>query len=276
MPEKGADNVPYYDRFNWHALRRAALDIVDLAQKDEIGCEKLVFFGGLGFYFHLRAAFGAQVTPGWRGTHDIDLMVFGKGCLPRLVSAIGGSKIFDSETTMPSHFPHKLTCRGTLAAGAGVLQPNARILKIDLYGEDDSGKIEVDGRRLSSDRIIYDPPEMLNVGNEGKVAVPSPRDLIILKLNYLWHREFLWPSEYADIAGGIAVAEKRGISPEQIFTDIYRKMTPGDQKERAKKAFAELCRFCRKNRGNDRFILPPGDCFHFLDVWLKKLDSSGA
>lgn len=276
MTERGADNVPYYNRFNWYGLRRATLDVVDLAKENEIGTEKLVFFGGLGFYFHLRAAFGAQVTPGWRGTHDVDLMVFGKGGLPRLINAIGSSKIFDTEETLPSHFPNKWTCKGVLASGAGVLLPGDRVLKIDLYGEDDSGGLEVDRRRLSHDRIIYDPPERVNVGNGKNVAVPSPRDLIILKLNYLWHRDFLWPSEYADIAGGIAVVEKRSINPEQIFTDIYKKMTPGDQKERAKKAFAELCRFCRKNRGDERFILPARDCFLFLDMWLKKLEASGA
>lgn len=275
MAKREAENVPYYNRFNWYGLRRATLDVIDLAEKNRIGTENLVFFGGLGFYFHLRAAFGAQVTPGWRGTHDVDLMVFGKGCLPRLISAIESSEIFDTAETSPSHFPNKWTCKGILASGAGVLLPNDRILKIDLYGEDDAGKIEVDSRMLSRDRIIYDPPEEVNVADKRLVNVPSPRDLITLKLNYLWHRDFLWPSEYADIAGSIAIVEKRGISPKQIFADIYREMTPGDQKERAKKAFVELRRFCRKNRGNPRFIVPDVDYCCDLDSWLKKLEVSG-
>lgn len=267
-----SESVPYRPRPEWYNLRQIAIDLVGSIEKAGIDCNDAVFIGGIAFFFNLRAAFGGRVTMGWRGTHDIDLVVFGLGGAKRLIKAVDDSEIFEKTITTPSHFLDKWILKVKSTGGEGWLSENDRWVKIDLYGNGGSNnEVNLDGRILKPSKIVYDPPEVLTFENGIKVCVPSLRDLIVLKLNFLQHREFLWPSEQVDILGCLAVAEKRGIPLPKMLDDIYNVMFKGVQKQRAKTNFGRVCKFGWVHHKRNEFAIPSYRYLNELNKWVKQL-----
>lgn len=270
MVEKTID-ILHRDRLQWFAFRQTAIDVVSLSENFGIKPSELVFIGGFAFYLQLRAAFGSRVTMGWRGTHDVDLLVFGPGNLRKVITAIGESNLYEDATASMSHLPDKHKYEGILGRGRGCLTLRQRSFKFDLYGENRNGTIELDGRIFSAQKLIYDHPELITLENGVQFGIPSPRDLITLKLNLLNARDSLWPTEYVDIAGCLAVAEKRGIPLTQIMDDVYAKLAKGNQQQRANSCFDKLCKFCWAKCRTSELIVPSCDYLYGFNEWVKNL-----
>lgn len=227
-------------RFEWYGVHKVALGLVEVANQTGLKPENLVFIGGMACFFHLESVFGKSETMSWRGTQDVDLVVFGMGNVLRFMKGIKTSTILKEAVHSSSHLPDKWSCRVKNPVGQDYLPEEKRWTDIDLYGQVRREGISLNQRTLRPEQIIYDPPICLETGGRRVVHVPSLRDTLTLKLDVLFYSPHLRPKDQFDVLGCLAKAETKGIALETITREAFAKIFTREQAIKTVGALREL------------------------------------
>ncbi len=246
----------FYPRMEWNLIYQTALDIKLTGEKAGIEPRQLVFIGGLSCAFHLRNAFGGYKVVQWRGTNDVDLIVFGSGGPQRLMDAVKSSSQFGGCKNQISHLPDKWSCQLSTQRGKGFFSDQERTVEVDLFGQVQSGVVHLNSRNLEPDKLIYDPPEELEIGNRVKVMAPSLRDTVILKMDILQDAKSLREKDHYDILGCLAVAEKKKIPCLTIASQVLRQMATREQSQRARETFYDIADAVQKGYLSQSWNIP--------------------
>lgn len=230
-------------RFKWNEILITKAFLPDIAEAVGVGREDLIFIGGIACYFLLTGAFGERVTQNWRGTGDIDLVIFGIGSAKRTMDAIREDKKYVKKAEVcESHLPDKYCCRIIPTGVEGNLSRTdpKDWIQVDIYGQKENGGVTLNQRTLtSSEKILNYPPEEITI-NKKKFRFAGLYDMITLKFDVLTGALDLRLKDLYDLLGCFAVAERRDIPPSGLYNHIERGILGKEYRDRARKAIGSL------------------------------------
>lgn len=229
--------LDFQKRLDWYqfdfclkAISRSAADL-DLNPQD------MVHIGGTAFFGRCYDAFGPRAVVHFRGTHDIDLLSFTPGSTQRVFDNLIGSEdkcVIGYNVNSSNSLSNKRTIHVELARGnnpgfcvgkAKGYDGSCRI-EVDVF-EPGNGRIHYNNRTLLGDRLIFDPPEFLDLPpHRGQMAVPSLRDCFIMKMDVVdFSQSGLRPKDIFDILVAVNISDKLNIdfrdAVQSLIEDIH-------------------------------------------------------
>lgn len=188
MIEHVAENETRFkpqNRFEWYQMRSLLREVGTTVRELGIPPETIVHIGGSAQFHRCCQVFSNLAIPHFRGTHDIDVLCFSRGAMQRVLdfmctrknSLIEGYS-FNNSTSLPD----KKSLLVDLKKGMDPSLPTK--VELDVFEPSNGNGIRYNGRVLHKDRIILDPPEILDLPNgQSAVAVPSLRDYFVFKMD---------------------------------------------------------------------------------------------
>ncbi len=76
------------ERPDWYKINSFLVEVGEASTKLGLAKEDLVQIGGTSFFYHAYKAFGPQVVPNFRGTHDMDIVSFNLGTMQRVLDSL--------------------------------------------------------------------------------------------------------------------------------------------------------------------------------------------
>lgn len=229
-------------REQWEGVFSLSCDLPNIA--NDVGIERscLVFIGGLACYFHLFKTFGLE-PQNWRGTVDIDLVLFGKGTTQRLIAGLRKADGITSVSTQRSHLEDKFR--------SSVLRKSSPYpVEIDLYGELDRREgVFLNGIRILPDKIVNQPPiSISNKDGSNPVYVPDIIDTLLLKWDVLTGADEFRQKDTCDLIGCLAVTEAEGLRASEICRAISNHIFGPEIRRKTRDNLKKLVDRCRGAR----------------------------
>lgn len=223
----------------WYMVHDTAVNLVRSAEQGGIEPQHLVFIGGFAAYFHLRSVLGRQTMFKWRGTHDLDTVIFKKDGAARLIGAARQIGAFKEVTYKKSHLPDKASSTVMTLKGRGYLSPEKRHVEVDLYILNPrTGTVQINNRHLRPHpaQFITEQVQTLPIREEDKrkglpelrVTVPSLVDTIILKLDIIQYSPGFRDKDDSDVLGLLRVAELKGVEARDVLREALSRIEPMD------------------------------------------------
>lgn len=238
VSEQHYSNETKQPRMEWYLVHDTATNLVKSAEQGNIKPQHLVFIGGFAAYFHLREALGRQTMFKWRGTHDLDIVIFEKNGAAKLVGAARQIGAFEEVTYEESlSLPDKYSSAVMTLKGRGYLSPEKRHVEVDLYTLNPrTGTVQINNRHLRPHpaQFITEQVQMLPIREEDKrkglpelrVTVPSLVDTIILKLDIIQYSPGFRDKDASDILGLLRVAELKGVEARDVLNKTLSRVEP--------------------------------------------------
>lgn len=217
-------------RMEWYLVGRAASGLIRAGERSGINPKDLIYIGGFATYLHLRSVVGDMAVTHWRGTKDVDLMVFERGGGKRLIKGIERRGNYgDAEIKYKqSHFVDKDSFEVVFPT-QGYLKEEAAKVDLDVYSpQKDSRYIHMNERQLARfpEPFLSSKVETYVIKDQGhpvEVSVPSIADCMILKLdvvNYSKNNN-LRDKDKSDLLTLLYVAEAKGMDATVLIREVF-------------------------------------------------------
>jgi hypothetical protein len=228
------------ERFNWYRLNRFLLELGKASENLKLSEANIIHIGGTALFYRAYQTFGPLAMVHFRGTHDMDIVSFSQGTINNVLDLLKSqpnSLVKEYTANFSTSLPNKRTFQIKLSKSPGKNDKNELDLtkfsgiaflglleeiKLDVYEPDKNQAIKLNNRLLTTDKLIFDPPEKLSLPNRyGCVSVPSLVDYFILKMDIVDYSESgLRPKDKLDILVLVSICKRSGIE----FGTLLEKM----------------------------------------------------
>lgn len=241
--QRQPERFEFDERFQWYQVDKFLLDFARMGTNLAIEPSDVVHLGGTANFYRCYEAFGPQAVQHFRGTHDMDIVSFQPGVVNRILDGLvdsykkeqgrlgSNSKVrisrVNSYSSRPSlSLPDKKSFYVALdyQDSPGI----ASGFEIDVY-ESSADEIRFNNRKLTRDKIIFDPPQTLRLAtlaqgkDRGAVSVPSLRDYLITKTDIVdFSLSGLRIKDQFDILTLLKICGVQGVDFNHLVTSLIK------------------------------------------------------
>lgn len=261
----------------WNLVTSLTNDIAREAEIAGIKPHDLIFIGGIAIYLHALRNIGSKTATRWRGTHDIDLLVMDKGGSGKILTALRGSGKYKYVKSTVSHFTGKKTWEFQFRP-KGYLEEEKNRLDLDVYGlEGQTNSIVFNKRTIKPypHDFIAEPVRLTSISsglNRHSVAIPSPLDCLIMKLDVACIDGKLREKDKSDILTLLTISEREGKPATECFRGALFHIY-GDRETNLVltelKDLLSLASKCQRQSGSEMGIFTPS--FDYLQSCLEAI-----
>lgn len=210
-----------YDNYESYVKKDPKFDAIPymmaLSETFEEVCsqDKLMMIGGLGVLVNLVKNEGTEIIPHWRGTHDLDVVLFNKKCINLI------PEIFDS-VDVPVTRSHSVYGKYTTRGKSRDINGRCfNSIPIDIYGPNGDPKEGIVLNGYTLDELSWS--KMVNADFFGvNVNSLGLLDSLFLKTDVFCENSplLLREQDQQDIYHLLACTEREGYSPQEIHQKL--------------------------------------------------------